>query len=132
MPVGPQLPADGDWPAVAAAVQARRTLLGLTIAGLSRSSGVSETTIRSLYAQGKRNRTTLVALSAALGFQHFHLENVLRGQADDGELPVPPGPEGRLAALETAVTGISETLARLTDMLADLAVRLNDGGPPRS
>lgn len=58
----------------------------MSIARLSRESGVSETTIRYIGRNEKRQRSTLVALAAALGCQHDYLVDVLHGAADP-ELP---------------------------------------------
>lgn len=83
-----ELPADGDWAAVNAAVHHAMKARRMSLAGLSRASGVSETTIRYLGRPEKRQRSTLVALSAALGYRHDYLVRVLAGAAH-------PGPHGR-------------------------------------
>lgn len=111
-----ELPADGDWTTVRAAVQRLRGS-GMAIARLSRESGVSETTIRYLGQPVKRQRSTLVALSATLGCRPGYLVDVLYGKVRDddagGRLPCPA--ETRLTAIETAISGIQETLRRMTD-----------------
>lgn len=76
------LPADGDWEAVNRVIRARMERLGLTVAGVSRASGVSETTIRALKYPGKRTKSTLVAISSVLDYQPGYLVDVLLGTAD--------------------------------------------------
>lgn len=87
-----ELPADGDWEAVETAIHLRMRKLGWSIARLSRESGISEPTIRYIGQQPetKRQRPTLVALSAALGCPYTYLVDVLRGEADP-DVP-PPSP----------------------------------------
>ena len=79
-----ELPEGGDWEAVHAAVYRQMKRLDMSIARLSRESGVSETTIRYIGRPEKRQRSTLVALSAALGWQYDYLVDVLSGVADPG------------------------------------------------
>lgn len=127
-----ELPAAGDWATVNSAVQSRLTRLDMSMAGLSRASGVSETTIRYLRSPGKRQRSTLVALSAALGFRHSYLEDVLRGRADDGgNPPLPRGAEERLDAIAAGLAGIGETIGRMETVLGDLVARRGDGTGPQ-
>lgn len=119
MPVsGNELPADGDWAAVNAAVH-RLAGPGMSVARLSRESGVSETTIRYLGQPAKRQRSTLVALSAALGCRPGYLADVLYGRARDSDAGArPPCPaEARLAAIEAAVAGIRDMLHRIGSQL---------------
>lgn len=80
-----ELPADGDWERVDSVVYARRKALKWSIARLAREAGVSETTVRYLHRPEKRNKSTLVAISAALGYRHDYLVRVLNGtDSDDG------------------------------------------------
>jgi transcriptional regulator with XRE-family HTH domain len=56
--------------------------LDMSIARLSRESGISETTIRRIGQPEKRQRSTLVAISAALGYPYDYLVDILRGEAN--------------------------------------------------
>jgi transcriptional regulator with XRE-family HTH domain len=91
---------DGAWAAVGAAVRERMTMLGLTVAELSRRTGLSETTVRSLSkGTAVANPSTLVAVSAALGWPRGYLRSVA------GREPVP------LAA--AAPAPVRDVLARI-------------------
>lgn len=110
-----QLPAGGDWGAVHTAMCDRLESLGMSIAGLSRESGVSETTIRYLHRPEKRQRSTLVALSAALGCRPGYLADVLVGLADDdGTETLTPGMEQILSDMQAGFERIISKLDRLT------------------
>jgi hypothetical protein len=85
-----ELPAGGNWTAVHAAVHDQMNRLDMSIARLSRESGVSETTIRRIGQPEKRQRSTLVAISAALGYPYDYLVDILRGEADPQVPPQSP------------------------------------------
>lgn len=88
--------------------------LDMTIAGLSRKSGVSETTIRYIGRPGKRQKSTLVALSAALGFYPDYLTHKLNGwpeRHDTGTLI--PGMEQIMSEIRAGFERIIEKLDRL-------------------
>lgn len=114
-----ELPAGGNWEAVAAAVHQRAKRLEMSIASLSRLSGVSETTIRYLGEPVERQRSTLVALSAVLGCKPGYLEDVLLGQPPDNSDPrqLPPGIETRLDQITATLRSMAETLARMDTSL---------------
>lgn len=100
----------------------------MTTAGLSRASGVSETTIRYLNHPEKRQRSTLVALSAALGFRPAYLEDVLRGRGQEGGGPwLPCGGEDRLDGMAAAIADIGDMVGRMNTVLCELAARSSDG-----
>jgi len=85
-----ELPADGNWMAVHAAVHGQMKRLDMSLARLSRESGISETTIRRIGQSEKRQRSTLVAISAALGYPYDYLVDILRGEADPEAPPRSP------------------------------------------
>jgi len=100
----------------------------MALGELSRRSGLSETTVRYIGVPAKRQRSTLVALSAALGFRPVYLEEVLRRRAqDDGEPGLPRGAAERLDTIAAAVAGIGETLGRMETVLNGLAARPGEG-----
>lgn len=106
-----ELSAAGDWEAVHTAIYRLMKRLDMSVARLSRESGVSETTIRYISYPGKRQRSTLVALSAALGCPHRYLTDVLSGMADAETLP--PAVDGTISAtlrtLDEKLDTISDT-----------------------
>lgn len=75
-----KLPADGDWTAVDAEIRRQMQRQRRLLTGLSRMSGVSETTIRYISRPAVRQRSTLVALAAALGYRYDYLVDVLYGK----------------------------------------------------
>lgn len=77
-----ELPESGDWEAVHACIHRQMKRLDMSLSRLSRESGISDTTIRYIGRPEKRQRSTLVALAAALGWQHGYLADVLLGAAD--------------------------------------------------
>lgn len=108
------LPADGDWEAVNRVIRARMERLGLTVAGLSRASGVSETTIRGLKYPGKRTKSTLVAISAVLGYEPGYLVDVLLGEADP-EQRASTGPDSMMTEMLAVLRSIEGKLDTLSD-----------------
>lgn len=82
-----ELPGDGDWAAVRTAIRGQMEILGMSAADLSQETGIPETTIRDIGQPGKRLRSTLAALSGALGWRHDYLADVLCGAADPGTPP---------------------------------------------
>ena len=73
-------PEHEDWVAVGHAVSERMRRRGISLAYLARDTGLSETTIRYLDKPTSRhNKSTLVALSAVLGWRYDYLTNILHG-----------------------------------------------------
>jgi hypothetical protein len=85
---------DGDWAAVRQAVNERLIELRMSASYLARETGLSPTTIRSLgKSSNSHNQSTLVALSAVLGWRYDYLLNILLRNPDKnirrpGESPV--------------------------------------------
>lgn len=105
-----ELPEAGDWEAVHAAIHRLMKGLDMSMARLSRESGVSETTIRYIGRPEKRQRSTLVALAAALGCQYDYLVEVLRGAAEPGASPRSPADLSVLGSVKKQLDGMAETL----------------------
>lgn len=105
-----ELPEGGDWGAVHAAVHRLMKRLDMSVARLSRESGVSETTIRYIGRPEKRQRSTLVALAAALGCQYDYLVDVLRGEAGPGTPPRPFAEASELGSMREQMNAMTETL----------------------
>lgn len=82
-----QLPVDGDWVAVYDEIQRLMKRLDMSTARLSRESGVSESTIRYIGSPEKRQRSTLVALAAALGCPYGYLVDMLYRRAELTAMP---------------------------------------------
>lgn len=108
-----ELPQDGDWDAVKVTVNARMRELGMSLAALSRESGVSETSIRYMYIPGKRHKSTLVAISAALDWPHDYLVDVLNRRGTIGGPVVAPDTAEVLAEVHRMGQQILAKLDRL-------------------
>lgn len=121
-----ELPGSGDWKAVHAAVHRLMKRSDLSIARLSRESGVSETTIRYIGRPEKRQRSTLVALSAALGCQHDYLVDVLRGAVDPGALPRPLADMSMLGSVKHQLDGMTKTLHSIDGKVETILQRADE------
>jgi hypothetical protein len=75
---------DGDWTAVGQAVSERLLELRMSASYLSRETGLSPTTIRALGkpSDSSHNQSTLVALSAVLGWRYDYLLNIVLRNPD--------------------------------------------------
>lgn len=113
-----ELPDSGDWEAVREAVYNQMKRLDMSVARLSRESGVSETTIRYIGRSEKRQRSTLVALSAALGWEHDYLVDVLRGAAGaDAPRRASSDPSAVKRVLRAELDPVNEKIDRMGETL---------------
>lgn len=117
-----ELSGDGNWEAVHAVIHRQMRRLDMSIARLSRESGVSETTIRYIGRAEKRQRSTLVALSAALGCQHDYLVDVLHGTADP---EVPPQPPTSMADIGNLLRSEAESLRGRLDRIGKILYEID-------
>lgn len=123
-----ELSENGDWEAVRTVVYRQMKSLGMSIASLSRESGVSENTIRYIGRREKRHRSTLVALSATLGCQHDYLVKILEGEADPADLPRAPAEAAfignllrhEVGPLKEEVSGLAGVIHQLDDKVTHL------------
>ena len=118
------LPADRDWPAVQEAARQRMRQPRITVANLSRESGVSETTIRYLSRPEKRQRSTLVALAGPLGYSYDYLPAVLMGQADGDSTEFPPEKRLILSEVQAGFQRIEDKLDDRGDAEMRLALHI--------
>lgn len=93
------------WADVAKAVNDQMNERGVTQRELSDLSGVSVATLRKIQGGGeqKRTRSTLAAISRALGLADDHLWRISRGETPDAS---PEG--GELAALRAEVADLKQ------------------------
>ena len=122
-----------DWAAVARAMDARLTELGMLQRDLAARAHVSQAIVRELHrntTQRRRSARTLEALSVVLGWHPRHLHAVLAGEpppdmTDPVTLPADVV-AGRLAAIEGQLRAIE---SRLIDVQSRLDVdRRRNGG----
>jgi plasmid maintenance system antidote protein VapI len=124
------VPENDDWAAVGQAVSKRMLRLGISIAYLARESGLSETTIRYIGDPARRNtKSTLVALSAVLGWRYDYLTNILHQETQDGAQftsPVETYLENLLRAevgpVKQEVTGIKDII-HIMDQKIDVIIQ---------
>lgn len=100
-----------DWPAVGEAVRKRLAERKISIARLARESGLSETTIRYIGKSGERHyKSSLVAISAVLGWRHDYLTNILLGEPQRNARPKGPVEE-RLCRIESKLSVIVDKIS---------------------
>ena len=110
--VSKDAPAEETRAEVARAVSGRMGQLGVSTAELRRRSGLSVNTIRGITERTSRhNRSTWVAISAALEWPWDYLVNILNGRADRNV---------------TARSPMETHLAKLVDGLAEIDVLRQD------
>ena len=108
----------GNWPAVQDAIRERMAQLRMSTAMLARETGLSETTIRYIGEPGRRhNRSSLVAISAVLGWRYDHLTNILRGEPSKS-VPV------KLPEIMSRMDAKINHVIRLIEQLADTSKSL--------
>lgn len=97
---------------VARVVNARVAELRLSTAELARLSGLAVNTVRGVReARGKYTKSTLVALSAVLGWDPQHLDRIFHGETQKNA---------------TAGSSLRSHLAELTRRLTELSTQLQD------
>ncbi len=114
---------DGDWAAVASALNARVATLRMTQLDLAAKSGVSPATIREIQHNKRPRRRygrTLAALSEALDWPAGHLDAVLAGRPTPAEPAAPSADDPVLEQLRA----IREELAGIKQRLGDLEAAL--------
>jgi hypothetical protein len=119
---------DGDWAAVHQAVTERLSELHMSLSYLARETGLSQTTIRYLGTPArKHNKSTLVAISAILGWRHDHLINVLHGEPEKNILTPGSSPvEAYFQNLLNAEVGpMREQVAELVKTVNGMAKRID-------
>ena len=100
---------------VARAVSGRMGQLGVSAAELRRRSGLSVNTIRGITeGTSRHNRSTWVAMSAALEWPWDYLVNILNGSADRNAAVKSP--------METQLAGLVDGLAEIGALRQDVAV----------
>jgi len=118
-------PEDEDWAAVGRAVSERRDRLGISTAHLSRESGLSETTIRYIGSPSSNTKSTLVAMSAVLGWRYDHLTNVLHGQPQDTAEFTSPVDAYFEKLLSTEVRPVKQEVAGIVDLIHHLDQKID-------
>ena len=92
----------------------------MSLAYVARETRLSPTTIRYIGMPGNRhNESTLVALSAVLGWRYDHLINILRGTPDKNS-PTSPAESHFLDQLHAEVGPIRENVAGLWDIVHNM------------
>ncbi|MGH3281343.1 MAG: hypothetical protein ACRDNW_19710, partial [Trebonia sp.] len=120
--------ADGDWTAVDQAVSERMRELHMSLSYLARETGLSQTTIRYIGTPTrKHNKSTLVAISAILGWRHDHLINILRGTPEKNILAPDSSPvEAYFQNLLSAEIGpMREQVTELVQTVNGMAKRID-------
>ena len=115
---------DGDWAAVASAINARIATLRMTQLDLAAKSGVSPATIREIQHNNQPRRRygrTLAALSEALDWPADYLDAVLAGRSPTVEPAAPAAGDPVLEQLRAIREELHEIKQRLGDLEAAVA-----------
>jgi hypothetical protein len=90
--------------------------LKISPAGLAREAGLSERTIRHLgFSRGGHRKSTLAAVSAALGWPPGHLLTILRGQMESTVDVRPPGLANLERLLHVEVSALMDDLGAILE-----------------
>lgn len=120
------VPEGEDWAAVGRAVRERTLRLGVSIAYLARESGLSETTIRYIGDPAKRNtKSTLVALSAVLGWRYDRLTNILHREPQDTVQFASPVEAYFENLLRTEVGPVKQEVAGIRDIVRNMDQKID-------
>jgi hypothetical protein len=115
-----------DWVAVGHAVSERIGRLRISLAYLARETGLSETTIRYIDKPTSRhNKSTLVALSAVLGWRYDHLTNILRGESHKNDSITSPIESHFENLLHTEVGPVKDEVAVLKDIVQTIDTKID-------
>jgi transcriptional regulator with XRE-family HTH domain len=124
-----------DWAAVAEAINERVTELGWRQRELAERSHVSSAIVREIQrhtVERHRSPRTLESLSAALGWEPQHLDEVLRGnrpsRAGEPVRGIIESHSSRLSAIERRLDEITELLIGVKTDLATLIKRAGSDG----
>ncbi len=99
---------------VARVVNARVAELRLSTAELARLTGLAVNTVRGVReARGKYNKSTLVVLSAVLGWDPQHLDRVLHGEAHENAIT--------RSSMRTHFAELARRLAETSAQMQDVA-----------
>jgi hypothetical protein len=112
-------PRNEDWTAVGQAIRERMLELRMSAMQLTQESGLSPMTIRHIGEPMTKRRTqsTLVAISAVLGWRYDHLTNILHGEPEKN-LPTTSPLEQHFENLLRAEVGpVKEEVAGIRDII---------------
>lgn len=125
-----------DWLAVAAAIEDRMTILGLTQQQLAERCGVALSIVRELRhntVQRRRRRHTLEAISVGLGLPPHHLRSIAIGQsppkADRSIRSRTMGLPREIASIETRLDELTTNMSALDAKITEIVDHIRS---PRS
>jgi len=113
-----------NWAAVAQAVSDRVRELGWRQRELAERSHVSVAVVREIQrhtVERRRSRRTLEALSAALGWDPEHLDEVLKGHVQQHGRPIAPDDAAVWSRLDSVDQQLGEIVKLLTELRTGLA-----------
>ena len=112
-------PGGEDWTAVGEAIRERMDRQGISATRLAQESGLSPNTIRHIGepTTNRRTRSTLVAISAVLGWHYDHLTNILRGEPEKNSEDASPLEPHFEALLRAEVAPVKEEVAGIRDII---------------
>ena len=111
-------PENEDWAAVGQAIRERMRERGISATRLSQETGLSPNTIRHIgEPTTRRTRSTLVAISAVLGWRYNHLTNILHGEPQRNSSAASPLEPYFENLLRSEVGPVKEEVAGIRDII---------------
>lgn len=119
-------PGPEDWAAVGDAIRKRMRELKMSTAQLARETGLSETTIRYIgEPTSRRNKSSLVAISAVLRWRYDHLINILRGEPEKNVIIRRPAEVNLERLLRAEVSPMRQELAELASIISNMGQKID-------
>lgn len=114
------MPEQVHWPEVRDAIRERMRLWGMDDSELRQKTRLAPGTLNSvLTAKGSSNESTLVAISAVLGWPYDYLINILHGESHRNVLTESPAERAFKQAARERLKALNDEIARLNDIFND-------------
>lgn len=112
------MPEQAHWPKVRDAIFERMRSRGVDEPELSRRTRLAPNTLSSvLMAKGTSNESTLVAISAVLGWPYDYLINILHGEPHKNVPTESPAEQGLRRAIRPRLKALNDEIAKLNGIL---------------
>lgn len=114
------MPEQGDWQAVRNAIRVRMRHLEMDDLDLSQKTRLAPGTLNSIFAEkGTSNKSTLVAISAVLGWPYDYLINILHEESSKNSTDESPAEYAFKQAVWPRLRALNDEVARLNNIFSD-------------